>query len=306
FLIAVNSGVYAGSMDDKASFPVQKTSFPPQPAVKTSFNEKDRSISATYSPQPWDFDHTGAVPIWKFLQLTSLQWMDMHRHWFTPPKGGPPFADLFFGRCLLLEFSRSFHDQVFPGCSLPYSMRICKIGKTSIVFKQQIFDTSGKQVIAEDYKHCVSASSKTRRSEPWAAWLAQRYPDLCDAPPVATVEPFGPIAVEPSFVYTMKVAPSDTELYRHVGNYQYVRYCCDCVSFGAEKGAYSIITGDMAQYKIKRVGTLHKGEARAGDVLTVSSWEDPEHPDLIKFQIRKGEYNIAQCTLQFFTSNSKM
>ncbi|CAH1263507.1 Hypp2722 [Branchiostoma lanceolatum] len=243
----------------------QKTSFPAQPAVKTSFNEKDRSICATYSPQPWDFDHTGGVPIWKLLHHTSLLWMDMHRHWFTPPEGGPPFTDLFFGRCIFLDFSRSYHNQVFPGCSLPHTLRISKIGKTSFFLEQRILETTGK-----------------------------------------TVQPFGPLAAEPSFVYTVTAAPSDTDFLRHVSHYQYVRYCCDCVSFGAEKGAYSIITGDMAQYKIKRFELLNLGEARTGDVLTVTSWEDPAQSDLIKFQIKKGEGIITQCSMQFFTDNSKM
>eukprot|EP00058_Branchiostoma_floridae_P022882 XP_002608372.1 hypothetical protein BRAFLDRAFT_91331 [Branchiostoma floridae] len=228
--------------------------------------------------------------------------MDMYPHWFTPPENGPPFTDLFITRCMFIEFSRSFHNQIFPGCSLPYTLRICKVGKTSIVLKQQILDTNCKDVIAEDRKHCISVSSKTRRPLPWAAWLPQRYPDLCSAPPVSTVEPFESIPAEPSFVHTVQVAPSDTDNYRHVGWFQYVRYCCDCASFGAEQGAYAAITGDTVQCRVKRAEALYQGEARAGDVLTVASWEDPQQPDLIKFQIKKGEDNITQCSLQFFTT----
>eukprot|EP00058_Branchiostoma_floridae_P003693 XP_002589181.1 hypothetical protein BRAFLDRAFT_74661 [Branchiostoma floridae] len=299
-------GRSAESRDVKISFPVQKTSFPPQPSVKTSFNDKDRTISATFSPQPWDFDHTGAVPIWKVVCYTNMQWADMHRHWFTPPQDEPPFVDLFFGRSLSIEFTRSFHDEIVPGCSLPYTLSISKIGKTSMVFKLKILDANGKEVIAEDYRHCQSVSSKTHRSQPWAAWVSQRYPDLCAAPPVPIVEPYGHITAEPTFTYTVKVAPSDMDLYRHAPFYQYVRYCCDCAFHGAEQGAYSIITGDAARYRVKRVETLHQGQARAGDVLTVESWEDPEHPEVIRFQIKRGVDNITQCLLQFFTASSKM
>ncbi|KAI8488483.1 hypothetical protein Bbelb_337950 [Branchiostoma belcheri] len=219
--------------------------------VKTTFNTEARTISTTYAPQPWDFDHTGSVPIWRLLDQLAPKWLDTLTHWFTPPEDGPPFADMFFFRCIAFRFSRPFYTQLRPGCALAYSTSISNI---------------------------------------------------------ATVEPFDPSLAEPadSFVYTVNVAPSDTDLFGHVGHFQFVRYCFDCLSIGREHSAYPTLSEELSQYKTEKVEVLFQGEARTGDVLTVVSWEDPEQSGTIKFQIKKGEDNVAQCSLQFFTTCSKM
>ncbi|XP_078695627.1 uncharacterized protein LOC144924392 [Branchiostoma floridae x Branchiostoma belcheri] len=274
-------------------------------AVKTTFNTEARTISTTYAPQPWDFDHTGSVPIWRLLDQLAPKWLDTLTHWFTPPEDGPPFADMFFFRCIAFRFSRSFYTQLHPGCALAYSTSISNIGKTSIAMKQQVLEgVPGNNALAEGRIQYVCVSSKTRRPEPWAPWLRQRYPDYFAAPRIATVEPFNPSLAEPedSFVYTVNVAPSDTDLFGHVGHFQFVRYCFDCLSIGREHSAYPA----LSQYKTEKVEVLFQGEARTGDVLTVVSWEDPEQSGTIKFQIKKGEDNVAQCSLQFFSTCSKM
>ncbi|KAI8489849.1 hypothetical protein Bbelb_324790 [Branchiostoma belcheri] len=207
-----------GSLNSVAIWIHRKMSFLLTPTVKTTFNTEARTISTTYAPQPWDFDHTGSVPVWRLLDQLAPKWLDTLTHWFTPPKDGPPFADMFFFR--------------------------------------------------------------------------------------STVEPFDPSLSEPadSFVYTVNVAPSDTDLFGHVGHFQFVRYCFDCLSIGREHSAYPA----LSQYKTEKVEVLFQGEARTGDVLTVVSWEDPEQSGTIKFQIKKGEDNVAQCSLQFFSTCSKM
>ncbi|CAH1266835.1 Hypp3583 [Branchiostoma lanceolatum] len=80
----------------------------------------------------------------------------------------------------------------------------------------------------------------------------------------------------------------------------YIWYCMDCATLGARSGAYSVLSGDLAKYNLKMLEVLYQNESLEGDILDIESWEDQDSPDTLRFQVKKGNENITQLTMQFY------
>ena len=101
-----------------------------------------------------------------------------------------------------------------------------------------------------------------------------------------------------TFVYDILVRHSDHDIMFHVNQGTFISFCLECAAEASLSGFYSDFQGDMAWYHVKDASIIYLGEAFAGDLLKVISWEGVDHS--LHFEIHRDSDVIVNCTLVFF------
>ena len=104
-----------------------------------------------------------------------------------------------------------------------------------------------------------------------------------------------------SFCCKFLTKNTDMDEFCHTTQAVYVDLACECAAQASVAGFYKRLTGDILSKLIKRSNFLHVGESKAGDVLSVHTWEDSENPLLIYFSISKSPDNrICFVLMEFY------
>ena len=102
------------------------------------------------------------------------------------------------------------------------------------------------------------------------------------------------------FRYTVRVAHSDTDYFRHLNNSHYLRFCMDAAAEAVKSGAFNNFTGDLFEYRLKDADLLYQAECHGGDELDIFVWEDDTKPNRLVFQIRKKACDVLFSNVTFY------
>ncbi|KAI8509360.1 hypothetical protein Bbelb_132080 [Branchiostoma belcheri] len=265
------------------------------------------TVTCTHVFQPWDFEdfeklarvHVGTVA----RQMPVMSYLLGNRYFFHPPeeRKTEPVFKLVFTRGQRFEFLPAYYRHLAPGKRTTVTEKLCSLGNTSWVTMEEIRDYSTNDLMARGIFQKINVDATTRRPEPLPDWLKERHSYLTSsAPRPPTVQPFDVPQITKFFRYSEVVAPRATDIYHHTNQSSYLWYGMDCATLGARSNAYSVIRGDLDKYDLKMLEVLYQKESTEGDVLDVESWEDQDSPDTLRFQIKKGDKNITQLTMQFY------
>ncbi|XP_078575061.1 uncharacterized protein LOC144861191 [Branchiostoma floridae x Branchiostoma japonicum] len=265
------------------------------------------TVSFSHVFQPWDFDDfdkLATIPVGILArQIPTFSYLLGNRYFFQPPEQNKnePVFKLVFIRGQSFEFLLSYYRHLAPGKTTAATLKLCSLGNTSWATMEEIRDSSTNELMVKGTCQRINVDSTTRRPEPLPDWLKERYSYLASSlPRQLTVQPFLVPKSTNSYQYSVVVAPRDTDSYHHTNQKSYICYCMDCASLGARNGAYSLLTGDLSNYDLKKVAVLYQKESLEGDVLDIESWEDQGSPGTLRFQVKKGNENITQLTMQFY------
>ncbi len=95
-----------------------------------------------------------------------------------------------------------------------------------------------------------------------------------------------------SFVSSVEVQPSDTDVLNHTAQSAYVKFALNGIAKAAREGVLSGIKDDVCFYRSHTEATIHMGESFVGDVLAVKVWENQEIPLQIHCSIQKNGNRI--------------
>ncbi|XP_078574512.1 uncharacterized protein LOC144860878 isoform X2 [Branchiostoma floridae x Branchiostoma japonicum] len=267
------------------------------------------SVSFNHVFQQWardfdDYKKLGHIPVWIISQRMMLVSYVIGNHYlFEPPAEGSkePALDLVFIRGQSWEFLPGYYRHLAPGRGNTVIERLRHIGNTSWVSIQEVRDSPTNELMIRGILQRINVSAIRRRPEPLPDWLKERYSYLTSSvsrPP--TVQVFDEPTNVKCFRYSVVVAPSETDTNNHTFHASYLWYCMDCATVGARGGAYSVLRGNLAKFDLKMLEVLYQKESLEGDVLDIESWEDQSSPDTLRFQVKKGNENITQLTMQFY------
>ncbi|XP_019632050.1 PREDICTED: uncharacterized protein LOC109475725, partial [Branchiostoma belcheri] len=264
------------------------------------------TVTCTHVFRPWDFENykLEKVPVGNIArQMPMISSLIAHRYFLQPPEESKNESAL---KLILLrgqkyEFLPAYYRHLAPGKRTTVTEKLCSLGNTSWVTMEEIRDHSTNDLMARCVIQRVNVDATTRRPEPLPDWLKERYSYLTSSMPrPPTVQSFDVPQNPEVFRYSEVVAPRATDSYHHTNQSSYIWYGMDCATLGARSNAYSVIRGDIDKYDLKMLEVLYQKESLEGDVLDVESWEDQNSPDTLRFQIKKGDENITQLTMQFY------
>eukprot|EP00058_Branchiostoma_floridae_P018435 XP_002603924.1 hypothetical protein BRAFLDRAFT_105964 [Branchiostoma floridae] len=264
------------------------------------------TVSYSHVFQPWDFDDfdkLARVPVGTIaIQMPLISYLLGNRYFFQPPEKSKdePFK-LVFTRGQSFEFLPAYYRHLAPGKRTTATVKLCSLGNTSWVTLEEIRDSSTNDLMVKGIFQRINVDATTRRPEQLHDWLKEKYSYLASSGPhPQTVQPFHERKSTKTFRYSVVVAPRDTDIYHHTNQASYIWFCMDGAMLGARNGAYSVLRGNLAKFDLKKVAVLYQKESLEGDVLDIESWEDQGSPDTLRFQVKKGNENITQLTMQFY------
>ncbi|XP_078658002.1 uncharacterized protein LOC144903575 isoform X1 [Branchiostoma floridae x Branchiostoma belcheri] len=264
------------------------------------------TVTCTHVFRPWDFENykLEKVPVGNIArQMPMISYLVGQRYYLQPPEESKkePDLKLIFIRGQRYEFLPAYYRHLAPGKRTTVTEKLCSLGNTSWVTMEEIRDYSTNDLMARCIIQGVNVDDTTRRPEPLPDWFKERYSYLTSSVPrPPTVQPFDVPKSTKFFRYSEVVPPRDTDTYNHTTLSSYIWYGMDCATLGARSKAYSVIRGDIDKYDLKMLEVLYQKESTEGDVLDVESWEDQGSPDTLRFQVKKGDENITQLTMQFY------
>ena len=174
------------------------------------------------------------------------------------------------------------------------------VGNSSLNSVAILTDKDTGKELARNVNQVVTVDKTTRKPSPLSDWWKEKYANSAVENERLIVAPI-PIP-DKSFSYEMKVPWSEIDTYKHTNYASYVRFCFDAAMDALQAGFYSKFTpgDDILRYHVKKLQIAFKGETKAGDILSVRTWENTENPFVLHFDIGKDGKTINQNTMEFY------
>ncbi len=103
-----------------------------------------------------------------------------------------------------------------------------------------------------------------------------------------------------AFTYEFRVNHSDTNMLYHANQSVYIKYFIDTAAEAAKLGHFQHVLGDPLGYRSKVIECRYLGESVAGDVLSVSVWENQLKTGELFCEIHKGKSKIWIGKIEFY------
>lgn len=198
------------------------------------------------------------------------------------------------------EVSRDFYDLLdqasFP--QLDLCVRLGYIGGSSLNSQCQVRELESGKVLANNTNTVVTVDKTTRKPTPVATWWKEKYQDHAFGNERLIIQAF--TVPEKTSKYETRVPWSEVDGYKHTNYLSYIRFCLDAGMDAMTRGELSKFSGDIYTHHVKKMQTLYKGETKAGDVISISTWEDTEDPFKVRFDMKKDGATVFQCSMEFF------
>ena len=92
---------------------------------------------------------------------------------------------------------------------------------------------------------------------------------------------------------------TETDLYKHTNYVVYMKYCFETAMDAIQHGFYKHFSDDINLYLLKDVRMTYRSECLGGEELLCKTWEDPEKPLCLHFDVSRDNKTIYQATLEF-------
>lgn len=246
-----------------------------------------------------DFDRGGFVNLVKINRMmetnrtANLKQLDIenmeHMSFFMFGNNVQASKQLY--RTAALEFPMKFH------------MQLGGIGKSSMDVVQLLIKEEADTVLAQRIHRIVHVDPKTRTTAPIPEEIrSQIEKKLTKTPEYLRLPKFESLTSVPErcFVHEVVVRYADLDFFFHSNQGSYLLYAFECATRAAAEGFYSRIREDICYYPAKTASGIHLGEAFAGHVLQVVTWEDVSNPMCIYFVMRHKDKDVYHAKVEFY------
>ncbi len=103
-----------------------------------------------------------------------------------------------------------------------------------------------------------------------------------------------------AFTRDFRVNHSDTDMLYHTNQSVYIKYFMDTAAEAAKLGHFKYVLGDPLGYRSKVIECRYLGESVAGDVLSVSVWENTMKKGELFCEINLGNNKIWIGIIEFY------
>lgn len=228
-------------------------------------------------------------------------------HTEDPDRGVTSYLDmakmpnkLIFIRVINMTIEKDFHRlQHSNRRLLSIRIHLSHVGNTSWNTISVLKDGNSGKVLATSRRKTVIINKVTRKPQPLPNWWKRKYaPTVVDSQEL--VVPSLEVPSENTYRYILTVTRKDTDLNKHVSNASYVKFCFDAATEAIRNNFYVGFHGDILSYGVEALRMSFVKEARAGDSLTVITWQDTHNPKILHFSFEKADEIIYQNSMGFF------
>ena len=131
-------------------------------------------------------------------------------------------------------------------------------------------------------------------------WLKQFKPKIPVNSKPHVVQPFEKLSDVPVYCYQMKAHYCDVDLFGHVNNANYLKYCLEAASDAVKNKFYSKVLKNVYRCHMQDMEQLYIGQCHAGDTIAMETWENPSDPYTLYFMMFNNGTCIYQCTLKLY------
>ena len=181
---------------------------------------------------------------------------------------------------------------------LAVSIKLGYVGSASLNTVATLADSRIGEVYAENVNQVVTVSKESRKPVPLAEWWKNKYSKAADATVSRLIIPAITVGTE-HYTHTLKVAWDDIDGYQHTTYTSYIKFCLEAAMEACTHGFYSAIRTDVLKHHIHLMEISFKGETRAGDELTIKTWENEDDARQLYFDIAKQDSTVFQSSFTF-------
>ncbi|OWF47258.1 hypothetical protein KP79_PYT26193 [Mizuhopecten yessoensis] len=149
-----------------------------------------------------------------------------------------------------------------------------QVGTTSYVLKVRLSNYITKELLGEFYLKFVHINGNSRRPQPLPDWYVSRFADIVENQGRLPTMPSVPDMPEDAYSTTVLTRFSDLDTNQHVTTIQYFKFFTDCATEAVFTKYYTHFTHDMCWYPVMAFDEAMLGESKAGEILTVRTWQD--------------------------------
>ena len=181
----------------------------------------------------------------------------------------------------------------------PLNTRIqfANIGRTSYQLLTSTTSAQTGQLLHESVCHTVVVDRESRRPVPLPDYFVDHFRDTAIKVPTERVVSLSRPVNSDLVHYTVRW--SDTDLYFHINQANYVKICFDAMVEVSREGKFKSFNGDLAKYWVKHFTCLYISEAKPGDILDIYSWEDNTNAMNVHAKAERAGQPIFQCSFWF-------
>ena len=104
-----------------------------------------------------------------------------------------------------------------------------------------------------------------------------------------------------AFNWKIRVRHDDTDMLQHTNVSSYLKFALESAAQASSLGVFSSISDDVAFYRPRRVASVFVGESRAGDELTVATWQETENANMtLNFLISNRQNPVYCAQIEFY------
>ena len=193
------------------------------------------------------------------------------------------------------------------------TMNIVGAGRSSILLVSELRNTKTSSLYACVVQKMVNMNKFKGIAKPLSETVRQNLQNMIVDPKNLVRElnlesklpvMFTPPSSLPAHRITREVVvvPSDLDFNFHMNNSQYITICMDSATIAVEKGSLSQFKTDICWYHVKTMRVFYTREAKSGDKLSVSVWENPGEKLVLYFQVSllEGESPVFYAVGEFY------
>ncbi|XP_071479896.1 uncharacterized protein [Diadema antillarum] len=252
-----------------------------------------------------DFNKSGTVDLWRVAKISESgnarsiqQGMEKSLQLSATIR--------IFMRYQVIHLSEEFHDTVTSSTLWDLTSWWSYIGKTSYCIDSVLRQHGTGLELASFCIHAVRVDLTVRRPIQLPMECVSRYGRTVSRsrPPTSDLREAAP-RDGPTYLFSTRALPSETDANQHVNHTAFIKYCIDCASLAAiEGGVLSHFHDDMAYYKLKDFELEYVQEISVGDKINVVCWEDSTNRRVIRFLVKTAEKTACRCRGEWYPDSN--
>lgn len=156
--------------------------------------------------------------------------------------------------------------------------KLVEVGNSSFTAHNELTDnfSGSDEVLAESFTRIVKINMNIKQSTPLAIETKQEFSDLYRHPSEIwqTKEVFPDKRNDiTSCLFSIRVPYSDTDRLQHITHVMYSKYYMDCATNAIKTGFYRHFVDDICWYPTLEVDIEYLGDAAAGEVIDILTWQ---------------------------------
>jgi acyl-CoA thioesterase FadM len=247
--------------------------------------------------------HWGIWNIVRILEACAFVIYNENNFYRDDMKQDKAYLTAYVARRQKIKLNQKLHDNIslFSRFLPQITQRLVEIGNSSFTTRSILIDSSSgsNEILAENFTRGVKINRNLKQSTALGVETKREFSDLYRDPSEIwqTKEVFphkrDDIA---SYSMSIRVPYSDTDRLQHITHAMYSKYYTDCATNAIKAGCYRHFVDDICWYPILEVDMEYLGDAEAGEVIDVHTWQG-ENPLHLYFEVKRQETVINKAAL---------